>query len=146
MLTLYTDAGCESAVGASVSLGAYTDHTEGAQDLVFYLADIESDPTDAGGFERVDQTDPGVGSIVMSIADANPGTGQAASEYKLASTSEGLDSATAGASLSLGTSITAGASGAVAIYVRFENARETLGVNSDITLDITSTTARAIPA
>ncbi|SEQ49346.1 hypothetical protein SAMN03080615_01675 [Amphritea atlantica] len=144
MLTLYTDAACTSAVGASVSLSAYVDHSEGSQDLPFYLADKEADPGDTGTIEVVDETNPGVDNIIFSLVDNNPGGGQVVTEFKLASTLLGLDSAVAGASLSLGNQIIAGVSGAVEVYVRFTNARETIGVSADIEPWVSGVIARAI--
>lgn len=144
MLNLYTDAACANAVGASVSLSAWADHSEGSQDLMFYLADIEADPLDGGTIEVVDQTNPGVDNIILSFLDANPGTGNAVSEFKVASTLVGLDSAVAGASLSLGNQIIAGASGALEVHVRFANARESVGVNADVSAQVTATIAQAI--
>lgn len=144
MLSLYTDAACTSAVGASIPLFAAVDHSEGAQDLLLYLADIEADPSDTGTIEVVDQANPGVDNIIVSIADANPGTGQAPTDFKLASTLAGLDPAAEGAALSMGNNIVAGVSGAVEVHVRFENTRETVGISPDLSLDITATTAQAI--
>lgn len=110
-LKLYTDAACTNAVGVSVAVVAYTDHSEGAQDFAFYLADVEADAGNTGTLEVVATSAPGVDNIALSIADGDSGGGQQASELKLASTAAGLDSAVAGADLQLGTSITAGVGG-----------------------------------
>lgn len=83
-------------------------------------------------------SNPGVDPIVVSITDANAGTGAPASEFKLALTSGGLATATAGASLNLSNTINGGAVNAVPIYTRRASALATAGSYSDISLDTNS--------
>lgn len=86
-------------------------------------------------------TDPGVDQIVIAIIDANIGSGIEASNIKIALTSGGLDSATAGASLNVGTSINGGTGSAVALYIRSDTP-VLASTDTDITLetnDITET-------
>ncbi len=142
-LKLYIDAACINAVGASVAVVAYTDHSEGAQDFAFYLADVEADASNTGTLEVVATSAPGVDNIALSIADGDSGGGQQASELKLASTAAGLDSAVAGADLQLGTSITAGVGGAVQVHARFENTRTVPGVASDLSFGVNAVQVRA---
>ncbi len=79
-------------------------------------------------------SNPGVDSIVVSIADANAGTGAPATEFKLALSSGALATATAGASLTLSTSVTSGVANAVPIYTRRTSALTTVGTYTDIIL------------
>jgi len=79
-------------------------------------------------------SDPGVDAIVVSIVDADAGTGAPASEFKLALSSGGLASATAGAALTLSTSITSGVANAVPIYTRRDSALAVAGAYTDISL------------
>lgn len=144
-LKLYADAACTTAVGASIAVAAFTDHSEGAQDFAFYLADVEADAGDTGLYEVVASSSPGVDAIVLIPADGNTGGGQQVSELKLATTALGLDSAVAGAALSLGSTITAGVSGAVQLHARFENTRSVVGVASDLSIGHNAIEVRAKP-
>lgn len=77
---------------------------------------------------------PGTDPVQISIADANGGTGIAATALKLALTAGGLASAVAGDPLSIGTSIPSGTS--IAIYVR--TSQGALGVGSYADLSLTT--------
>jgi hypothetical protein len=77
---------------------------------------------------------PGTDPVQISIADANGGTGIDATALKLALTAGGLESAVAGAPLSIGTSISSGSS--IAIYVR--TSQGALGVGSYADLSLTT--------
>jgi len=83
------------------------------QDAVIYYGS-----TDATRKVQAD-SDPGVDNIVVSLTDAATSSGVETTDFKLATSSGGLASATAGASLDLGvTEITGGVANAVAIHVR----------------------------
>jgi hypothetical protein len=106
----------------------------------------------AGGLGYVDKTiylgsttegnvlqvssDPGVDPVVVSIVDADAGTGAPATEFKLALTSGALGSAVAGDPLSLSATLPSGVSNAIPIYTRRASALTTPGTYSDITLTI----------
>lgn len=81
-----------------------------------------------------DSTNPGVTAIAVSIADADALTGAPATEFKLALTSGGLDTAVAGAALTLSTSITSGVANAVPIYTRRDSALTVAGSYTDVSL------------
>lgn len=83
-------------------------------------------------------SNPGVDAIVVSITDADSGTGAPASEFKLALSSGGLATATAGAALTLSNTINGGTANAVPIYTRRTSALTTAGSYSDISLDTNS--------
>jgi hypothetical protein len=78
-------------------------------------------------------SNPGVDNLVVSVADTTPGSGPQASHVKLATSSAGLDSATAGASLSLGHTLNSGAANLQPVHIRveFESA-----ASSDVSLSI----------
>lgn len=78
--------------------------------------------------------DPGVDPIIVSISDADAGTGAPATEFKLALSSGGLDTATAGAALELSTRIDSGVANAVPIYTRRDSALAVAGSYTDLTL------------
>jgi len=95
----------------------------------FYLGS-----TDATGTVFEAASSPGLDQIVLSIADAAPGSGQPASAIKLATTSGGLASATGGASLNLGTSINSGVAGAKIVWVQFDDSTGTAATDNNISL------------
>lgn len=75
---------------------------------------------------------PGTDPVQVIIADANAGTGIAATALKLALTAAGLDSAVAGAPLSIGTTINSGSP--IAIYVRTTQGALSIGTYADLSL------------
>lgn len=79
-------------------------------------------------------SDLGVDAIVVSMSDADAGTGAPASEFKLALSSGGLASAVAGASLSLSATVNSGVANAVPVYTRRASALTAAGSYTDITL------------
>lgn len=104
----------------------------GPVDKIVYLGST----TAANKIQAV--SSPGVAPIVISIADANSATGSPATEFKLALSSGGLATATAGASLSLSTTINGGAVNAVPIYTRRTSVLAVAGVYSDLSLNTPS--------
>lgn len=70
--------------------------------------------------EHVAASDPGVDPIEVSVFDAAGGDLLLPSSLMLATTQGGLDTATPGASLSLGATIGGGSANAVAIWVRVD--------------------------
>lgn len=83
-------------------------------------------------------SNPGVDPITVSVVDANAGTGAPATEFKLALSSGGLASATAGAALNLSHTINSGVANAVPIYTRRDSVLGTPGTYTDITLETVS--------
>jgi len=101
----------------------------GAVDKTIYLGSTVT------GNKAEANSDPGVDAIVVSVVDANGATGAPTTEFKLALSSGGLSSATAGAALTLSTSITSGVANAVPIYTRRDSALAVAGSYTDITLE-----------
>lgn len=82
-------------------------------------------------------SDPGVDQIALSIVDANSGTGHPATDVKLATTLLGLDSATAGAGLNLGATLTSAA--ATTVFVRLtDSTGGAAGVDTDLSITMNS--------
>lgn len=77
---------------------------------------------------------PGTDPITVSPADSAGGTGAAVGNIKLALTFGGLATATAGAALNVGTTLTSGSANAVPIYVRTLQGALGVGVYDDLTL------------
>lgn len=127
-LKFYHDSALTQEITSGNPLTA-TQDTAGALsavDKTIYLGSI----VNANKFQ--DNTDPGVAAIVVSIADA--GTGAPASEFKLALSSGGLATATAGAALTLSTTINGGTANAVPIYTRRDSVLVAAGSYTNITL------------
>lgn len=127
---VYIDAGLTQQFDTSSPLTASAINS-GSGDGVFWIGD----PDDTIKIQA--DSDPGIDQIVVSIADADGGTGVAASAIKLALTSAGLGSATGGASLNVGATILGGAANAVPVYFRWSNAVGS-GTYTDISLEITA--------
>lgn len=72
--------------------------------------------------------------IIVSIADADASSGFSATDIKLASTQAALDTAVAGAPLSVCGQINSGAVGAVPIWLRFSGNSPTPKTSSDLSL------------
>ena len=63
-------------------------------------------------------SNPGVDQISVSVTESAPAAGHPTTDIKLATTSGGLATATAGAALNLGTSLQSGVANAVPIWVQ----------------------------
>lgn len=88
-------------------------------------------------------SDPGVDPIVVSVVDAAGGSGQPATAVKLATSQGGLDAATPGDPLSLGTQVDSGTGNALNFWVRLDDATAAAGAYTDIKLQ--SVTLRMTP-
>lgn len=112
---IYTDAGLTTLFDDSTDmLDAFALNGESG-DGVFYVGV----PSATRKIEA--SSDPGIDPLVVSIADASPASGVESTDIKLALSSAGLGSATAGTSLSIGSVISGGAGNAVAVHYRWSN-------------------------
>ena len=75
---------------------------------------------------------PGTDPVQVEVNDTNGASGAPASAVRLALTAGGLDTATPGAALSLGTSITSGT--AIAVFVRTTQGALAVGSYADLQL------------
>lgn len=89
-------------------------------------------------------TNPGVDNLVVSVADAQPGSGQPSSAVKLALTSGGLDTATGGAALDLGITQLLSSEAGFPVYVRYANALTEVNNYADLSLQMTPTETSTI--
>ena len=121
-LGLGADAGMSvpTAAGATITAGA------GPTDRIVYFG-----PPAAGKTLQAASA-PGTDPVQISVEDVAAGAGIAATAIKLALTAGGLDSAVAGAPLSIGTSIASGSS--VAIFVRTTQGVLGVGLYEDLSL------------
>lgn len=77
-------------------------------------------------------------AILVSVTDAASGSGLPASAVKLASSEAGLASATGGAALSLGASLTSGAGNQVAVWIEIDAGAAAVGDYTDLGLTTNS--------
>lgn len=111
----------------------------GPVDKVIYLGS----PASATQIQAA--SNPGVDPIVVSIVDADPGTGAPASEFRLALSSGGLASATPGDPLTLSHTLLSGTGNAVPIYTRRTSALTVPGAYTDLSLQTNSVTEGPAP-
>lgn len=128
---LYTDSTCTTPFSGTLSFVHRSDFSDNPQDRVLYYADVELDPVDNGSY-RMRMADGG--NINITIEDSSVGSGHEATEVRLATTSAGLDTAVAGAALSLGTALTSGVSGRQEIHIRVSNAVTIPGISTELSL------------
>ena len=126
---LYTDSACTTPFGGTLSFVHQSDLSDNPQDRVLYYADVELDPVDNGSYQM--RMAAG-GNINLTITDTNTGSGHETTEIKLATSAAGLDTAVAGAALSLGTALTSGVSGRTEIHIRVTNAVTTAGTSVEL--------------
>lgn len=119
----YEDAGCTSPLFASMTLVEGT----GSADRVVYLgtADLEAGTLRAASA-------PGLDHILVSVVDDAPGSGIAATAVRLALSAGGLNSATPGAALNIGTEVLPGVE--IPIYVRVTQGALAEGLYTDLRL------------
>lgn len=90
----------------------------------------------AAGKQLQNVNDPGIDPLQVSVTDSSGGSGVEAADVKLASSFAGLDSATGGAALSIGTTILSGAANAVPVFVRVSSALTAEGNYDDVQLRV----------
>ncbi len=110
----------------------------GSSDHLFYFGG-----TDVSR-EHVAESDPGVDNVVISIADSSGGTLLLPSALKLAVAQVDLDTATPGASLSVGTNIIGGAANAIPVWVRVDAPAIAAMIYNNLTLTTNALLSREI--
>lgn len=108
--TFYADAGLTSDLSAGVPVAQVASGS--AADVLVYFGSIAVSKTLQAA------SSPGFDQITLTPADASPGSGVETSMISLASTALGLDSATPGAPINLGVTLTSGDTNAVPVWVR----------------------------
>lgn len=89
----------------------------------------------AAGLRWRDLAAPGSAQIYVQVDDADPATGQPATAIRLALTQAGLDAATPGAALAVGTEILSGVGNAMPLWVRWAVSGTAAGVFEDVALE-----------
>lgn len=108
----YTDAALTTPQVGPLTFTEAFDGSTGAVDQVLYFGSAVS------GRTLQNSTSPGTAQITMTPVDGAIGSGQGVGIFKLATTQGGLATATAGAALNLGTSVSGGVAGAKSVWIR----------------------------
>lgn len=127
MIDFYADSGLSSQVGQLNAMQT-TDGAAPPVDRCIYLGDPRT------GYLFRAASDPGVDQISVSIANSLTGNQIPASSVRLALTQGDLTTATPGAALDVGTSITSGPENAVWVWVRIDTGVLTAGAYSNLSL------------
>lgn len=130
LFNFYLDSALTSQVSSGNPIAA-------AQDALNTLPPVDAQiwfgSTGSSLKARAD-SNPGVDAISVSIVDSASGSGEPATAIKLATSQGGLASATAGASLSIGTQVLSGSGNAVSFWARIDDATATVGSYTDLKL------------
>jgi hypothetical protein len=123
---LYTNAGLTVLFSGTLTVNQNIDGSSGPVDQQLWIGST------ATGKTLQADSNPGVDQIVMSVTDSAPGSGNPASDVKLALTQGGLAGATGGASLNLGTTILSLVANAVTFWVRVEDSTHVVGLSTEL--------------
>lgn len=126
----FHDASLTQPVGAGSPISA-------TQDTLNSLAPVDKQiwfGSTNSAIKTQANSNPGTDSITVAPADAAAGSGQPTTAVKLALSQAGLASATAGASLALGTAVSGGVANAIAFWVRLDDQTAVLGAYTDLSL------------
>ncbi len=125
----HIDAGLTTPLSGTLDFAQSVDGSTGAQVATLYFGSASSGRTLRAA------SNPGVDSIVLSIADADAG-GSPASNVTLA-LEPTFAGRSGGASLDIGVQVNSGAAAAVPIYVRVIDSTGVIGINTDLSLTAT---------
>jgi hypothetical protein len=89
------------------------------------------------GYQLQAASDPGTDHLFLSVVDSATGTGHATTAIKLATTSGGLATATAGAALDLDTVIYGGVSLAQELWIEVTDAVGQVAKSTELSLSLT---------
>jgi len=121
----YSDSNLTQAINSNYQVN------EGISDFRFYLGSTSD------SVKLQDASSPGINSMFISIEDATVGTGPEKSWVKLSLTQSGLNSAIAGESLNIGTTILGGVASSLPFWVRITNQLSGIASSTDLSLKLT---------
>lgn len=130
-LRFYSDSGLTTPL-TRIDATQSTDGNAGAVDRAVYLGST------IASVKFQSQSSPGTGQISVSISDSQTGLQIPASTIRLALTANGLNSATPGAAIDVGTEISSGSANAKTLYVRFDAAAIAAGIYDNLSLTTNS--------
>ena len=111
---IFTDTNLTSPLVGPIDFQQNSDGSTGDLEAVVYVGNLEASK------QIQADSDPGVDQIVATLTDisVDPGNSPEITDFKLATSALGLDSAVAGDPLNLGLTIASGAGNKVAIHIR----------------------------
>lgn len=126
----FNDAGLTSPLVGNLQIQQASDGSTGPVDVNLFFGSV------ATGRKVQAATDPGIDPIILDVVDSAPGSGHEDTEIKLATTQIGLDSATPGASLNLGTELLSEVGNATSIWIRIEDATGVIGTSLELSIQM----------
>ena len=132
-LKFYTDSALLTELSSAVIIEQNVDGSTGDVDGVVYLGSVV-----AGKSYQAD-SDPGVDSLILTIADADPSAiTPLPADLKIATTNAGLAAAVAGAPLDLGLTIQGGEANRVEVHYRMATPAAPVADYSDLSFALTA--------
>lgn len=125
---LYLDAAQTVEFTGPLQVVHNSDLSDNPQDFQFFLG------SNTAGVQVEANSNPGIDNISISVADSAPGADHEATEILLSTTQIGLDSATPGAALSVGTSILSESANNFEFWLRVVNAVTDIGVSTELSI------------
>lgn len=125
----HTDPGLTTPLAGTLDFAQSVDGSTGSQTATLYFGSTASGKTVRAA------SNPGVDSIVLSIADSSS-SGSPATDVTLA-LEPTFAGRSAGAALNLGLQVNSGVANAVPVYVRVHDSTGVIGVNTDLSLSMT---------
>lgn len=127
-LQYYLDAALTAPVVTPLNVQQADDGSTGPVDLNVFVGSV------ALGKKFQAQSNPGIDQITITIEDATPASGQEPDAIKLALTAIGLDSATEGDPLNVGTQILSQVGNALSLWIRVEDQTGIVATSLDLSL------------
>lgn len=125
----FVDAGLTTEKTDPLTVTQQSDGSTGPVDNVLYFGS-NSDTTKVQA-----DSNPGIDNVEVQVGDTAPGSGHETTEVRLATTLAGLDVATPGGSLILGTEVLGGVSNAVEVYIRYEDGTGQVGTTIELFIE-----------
>ena len=135
----YHDVSLTQPINSGAPLTATQDTANllAAVDKTIYLGSTEA------GKKLQTAVSPGVNPVVVSIVDADAGSGAPATEFRL-SLSAITGAETPGASLNLSHTLTSGVGNAIPIYTRRDSVLTTAGAYTDVSIQVVDVNETAV--
>lgn len=131
---LYTDAALTTEFSGPLQVTHNSDLSDNPQDFQLFIGSLTA------GVKIQASSDPGIDNIILAVSDSAGGGGHEATEIRLATTQLGLDGASDGANLTVGTEVLSEAAGAFEFWIRITNAVVTPGVSTELSIATNSIT------
>lgn len=132
----YSNASLTTAL-TSIGKAFKDDGSTGPVDVIFYIGSTTASK------KILAASDPAIDAIPISVADSNGGTGQLATDIKLALSQGDLDTAVAGAAIDGPVQVLSGVPQALPVWMRLDPSNLAAGVYDDLSIEIGPVVERA---